>query len=163
MSSDLSLLPIDAIQLYCARVSIESMFHALKNTFGAFTYHFWSKYLQPSSRRPRKNQTFVASSSKPLLTFLTFQAMEKFVNLQLLTLGLCQLLSIEVFADSNLSKRCWLRTPSKIPSEFVTRHALIQSLNSILYGLPNHWISRVIRQKREKQKIPSAAKIKLDF
>jgi len=40
---------------------------------------------------------------------------------------------------------------------------VFQSLNSILYGLPNHWISRVIRQKREKQKIPSAAKIKLDF
>jgi len=35
MTSDLSLDPIAAAQLYCRRVTIETMFDTLKNTLGA--------------------------------------------------------------------------------------------------------------------------------
>ena len=56
MTSDLTLCPATAIQLYCRRVTIETMFDTLKNTLGAMAYHFWSHYLSPASRRPKKNE-----------------------------------------------------------------------------------------------------------
>jgi hypothetical protein len=41
ISSDIELTPCAAIELYCRRVSIETLFDALKNTLAAMAYHFW--------------------------------------------------------------------------------------------------------------------------
>jgi len=46
MTSDLNLNPVTAIQMYCRRVTIETMFNTLKNTLGAMAYHFRSQYLR---------------------------------------------------------------------------------------------------------------------
>jgi len=54
MTSDFKLDPVTAIQLYCRRVTIETMFDTLKNTLGAMAYHFWSQYLSRASRKPKK-------------------------------------------------------------------------------------------------------------
>jgi hypothetical protein len=43
MSSDLSIDPLVAISLYCARVRVETMFAMLKGLLGVFTYRFWSR------------------------------------------------------------------------------------------------------------------------
>ena len=55
MCSDLSMAPLLAIELYCARVRVETMFAMLKGVLGAFAYRFWSKYLPRHSRKPKKN------------------------------------------------------------------------------------------------------------
>jgi len=40
MSSDLELLVVNAIQLYCARTRIEILFSVLKHVIGAFKFRF---------------------------------------------------------------------------------------------------------------------------
>lgn len=65
VSSDLNLNPVTAIQLYCRRVTIETMFDTLKNTLGAMAYHFWSQYLSPASRRPKKKKNQKQNSLNP--------------------------------------------------------------------------------------------------
>ena len=56
MTSDLTLQPLTALNLYCRRVNIETLFDIIKNLLGGMRYHFWSKYLTPVSRRPAKKR-----------------------------------------------------------------------------------------------------------
>ena len=150
MTSDLRLKPLTALQLYCRRVTIETMFDTLKNVMGAMGYHFWSKYLRPVSRRPSKNNTKRRVSSRPAKTQNTFDAIEKFVNLQLLTVGLLQLLSRKFPLQIWSQARCWLRTvTSEIPSEFVTRTALAAVLRANLFTFGKNWITQIIIHKQD--------------
>lgn len=152
ITSDLDLDPAKAIELYCRRVTIETMFSTLKNTLGGMSYKFWSKYLEPSSRRPKKRrdangQVKEACSTKPKKTQMTLEAIEKFVNLQLLIVGFLQLIGRDFCSEIKKKSRCYLRTKSKaVPSEFVTRSALINILRSFLYGFGDSWITHLIRK-----------------
>ncbi|MFH1706833.1 MAG: transposase [Planctomycetota bacterium] len=146
MSSDLHLDPIAALELYCRRVPIETLFNTLKNTFGAFAYHFWSSYLAPASRRPAANPKTPPLSANPPRTRDTLAAIEKFVNLQLLVLGFLQLLAFRFPNEVRTSARCRLRTVSRsIPSEFVTRLALVNIIRPAHFaGVGLNWISALI-------------------
>ncbi|MBM4103742.1 MAG: transposase [Planctomycetes bacterium] len=153
MTSDLTLDPATAIQLYCRRVTIETMFDTLKNTLGAMAYHFWSHYLSPASRRPKKKQEQEQNSSNPTQTRNTLAAIEKFVNVQLLVLGMLQLIAKKFPAQVKTKANCWLRTFSaKTPSEFVTRTALTNILKNNLYGFAKDLITQLIRQKQKTRK-----------
>nr|WP_319397250.1 hypothetical protein [uncultured Desulfobacter sp.] len=58
MCSDLEQDPVTALELYCARVRIETMFDMLKNVMGVFRYRFWTKGLHKSlNELPKINQT----------------------------------------------------------------------------------------------------------
>lgn len=153
MTSDLNLNPVTAIQLYCQRVTIETMFDTLKNTLGAMAYHFWSQYLSPASRRPRKKKDQKQNSLNPTQTQNTLAAIEKFVNVQLLVLGMLQLIAKQFPAEVKTKANCWLRTVSaNTPSEFVTRTALANVLKNNLYGFAKDWITQLIRQKQKARK-----------
>ena len=150
MSSDLNLDPLQALHLYCRRARIETMFDVLKNTLGALTYHFWSLYLHPASRRPKKNDSQPQCSSQPAITRRTLAATEKFVNVQLLLLGILQLIARAYPQQVRTTAHCWLRTVSAgRPSEFVTRLALTTLIKTNLYGFAKDWITRLIRQRQE--------------
>ena len=151
MTSDLNLEPLAALQLYCRRVTIETLFDTLKNLMGGMAYHFWSRYLKPSSRRPFKNKKGKPEqfSSKPEKTQNTLVAIEKFVNLQLLAVGLIQLLACKFPGQIWSRSRCWLRTfTSEIPSEFVTRTTLAAMLGNNLFGFGKNWITQLIIDKQ---------------
>lgn len=149
MSSHLRIEPIAAIHLYCRRVTIETFFDTLKNVMGGLRYHFWSSYLSPASRRPARNKGKTQLSLQPEKTRNTFGAIEKFVNLQLLVIGLLQLLAILFPAEIKSESRCWLRTvTSDTPSEFVTRAALSNIIKINLFAYGNCWISQLIRRKQ---------------
>ena len=153
MASDLNLNPVTAIQLYCRRVTIETLFDTLKNTLGAMAYHFWSQCLSPASRRPKKNKDQKQRSLNLNQTQNTLWAIEKFVNVQLLVLGMLQLIAKQFPAQVKAKANCWLRTvSSNTPSEFVTRTALANSLKNNLYGFAKDWITRLIRQKQKSCK-----------
>jgi hypothetical protein len=81
MTSDLKLDIQNAARLYCNRSTIETLFNILKNLLGGMKYHFWSKYLKPSPRRPTKNQTSESVSTNKEKTQNTLSAIEKFVRL----------------------------------------------------------------------------------
>ena len=153
MTSDLKLNPITAIQLYCRRVTIETMFDTLKNTLGAMAYHFWSQYLSRASRKPKKQKDQKQDSSNPTQTKNTLAAIEKFVNVQLLVLGMLQLIAKQFPVEVKAKANCWLRTvSSNAPSEFVTRTALANILRNNLYGFGKDWITQLIQCKQKSCK-----------
>lgn len=150
MTSDFTLQPVAAVELYCRRVTIETMFDTLKNTLGGLAYHFWSTYLTAASRKPRKNADHKQSSSNPKRTAQTLAAIEKFVNLQLLVLGTLQIIAKQYPLEVMTKARCWLRTQSsKTPSEFVTRMALCNVIKANLCGFGKNWITSLIQQRQE--------------
>jgi len=152
MTSDFKLDPVTAIQLYCRRVTIETMFDTLKNTLGAMAYHFWSQYLSQASRKPKKNKDQEQNSTNPARTNNTLAAIEKFVNVQLLVLGMLQLIAKQFPAEVKTKANCWLRTVSaNTPSEFVTRTALANILKNNLYGFAKDWITQLIQQKQKSR------------
>lgn len=153
MTSDLNLDPVTAIQLYCRRVRIETMFDTLKNTLGAMAYHFWSHYLSRASRKPKKNKDQEQVSTNPTRTNNTLAAIEKFVNVQLLVLGMLQLIAKQFPTEVKTKANCWLRTVSfNTPSEFVTRTALANVLKNNLYGFAKDWITQLIQHKQKSRK-----------
>jgi len=159
MTSDLKLDPITAIQLYCRRITIETMFDTLKNTLGAMAYHFWSHYLSRTSRTPKKNKDLEQTSMDIEKTNNTLTAIEKFVNVQLLVLGTLQLIAKQFPADVKAKANCRLRTvSSKTPSEFVTRTALANMLKNNLYGFGKDRITQLIKQKQKEHKHTGSAK-----
>lgn len=153
MTSDLALDPMTALQLYCRRVTIETMFDTLKNTLAALAYHFWSRCLSPASRSPKKNKDQTQHSTNLVSTRNTLAAIEKFVNIQLLVLGMLQLIAKQFPVQVKAKAHCWLRTVSaSTPSEFVTRTALANILKNNLYGFGKDWITQLIRQKQKIRK-----------
>ena len=153
MTSDLNLHPATAIQLYCRRVTIETMFDTLKNTLGAMAYHFWSQYLSRASRRPKKKKDQEQNSTNPTRTNNTLAAIEKYVNIQLLVLGMLQLIAKQFPIEVKAKANCWLRTvSSNTPSEFVTQIALANILKNNLYGFAKDWITQLIQQKQKSRK-----------
>jgi len=153
ITSDFNLNAVTAIQLYCRRITIETMFDTLKNTLGAMAYHFWSQYLSRASRKPKKQKDQKQKSSNPTQTKNTLAAIEKFVNVQLLVLGMLQLIAKQFPAEVKSKANCWLRTfSSNTPSEFVTRTALANILKKNLYGFAKDWITQLIQQKQKGHK-----------
>jgi hypothetical protein len=151
ITSDFSMQPVMALELYCRRMTIETMFDVLKNTLGGLAYHFWSFYLAPASRTPRKNADNQQRSSNPKCTANTLAAIEKFVNVQLLVLGTLQMIAriypVEVMAKA----RCWLRTQTaNTPSEFVAKMALANEIRNNLSGFGKDWITSLIQQRQVK-------------
>jgi hypothetical protein len=150
MTSDLDMDPLLALELYTRRVTIEVLFDTLKNTQGAMDYHFWSQSLSPASRRPRKNDDQSQHTTNIENARKTLGAIERFVNIHLLVIGVLQLMAIKIPDEIKAQARCWLRTvTSTTPSEFVTRIAIANLLKRNLSGLGDDPITNVIREKQK--------------
>jgi hypothetical protein len=150
MTSDLNLQPLDALEAYCHRATIETLFNTLKNVLGGMAYHFWSKYLERTSRRPKKNQSADQKSSNLPATLQTLAAIEKYVNLHLLVLGGLQLLATRFPQEVIDTAQCWMRTvPKDIPSEFTVKAALINLIRNNSGGFTKSAIRRLIRAKQQ--------------
>jgi hypothetical protein len=159
MTSDLELNAETALFLYCRRVSIEILFDSLKNLLGGLRYHFWSKYLQPSSRRPIKKNTRKPISTNPEKTRITLEAIEKFVIIQMIILGTLQMLALQFAKEIASTAHCWLRTPSgEIPSEFVTKIAFVNNLRANLSGFAKNTIVRLILERQQTASLPDELK-----
>lgn len=151
MSSDLTIEPLVALNLYTARVRIESLFASVKNLLGGMAYHFWSKYLAPVSRRPRRGSHRAPVSSRPERTANTLAAIQKFVALHLIVLGTLQLMAA-TFGDAvREHAQCWLRTPSgAMPSDFISRTALANVLHEYLRTVAKNPVIAIIRRKQNQ-------------
>lgn len=149
MTTDFSLTAQTALHLYCKRASIETLFNSLKNLLGGLGYHFWSKYLKPASRRPAKKGTPVPISSNPHKTTITLNAIEKFVTVQIIALGILQLIAFRFSTEVIKKANCFMRTPPRdIPSEFMTKIALINIFNNNFAGFAKNMITALITEKR---------------
>jgi hypothetical protein len=149
LTDDLTLCAADALFLYGRRPTIETLFDTLKNLLGAMAYHFWSRYLRPSSRRPLKAATPKPTSSRPHQTAHTLAAIEKSLAVQITLVGLLHLLARRAATEIFRNAFCWLRTPcGPTPSEFVTRTALSNAVQTHLRTLAPNPMTRLILAKQ---------------
>lgn len=130
MCSDLTMAPLLAIELYCARVRVETMFSMLKSVLGAFAYRFWSKYVPRHSRKPKKNAALKPPPIQHLAeVYQTWQACEGFVMLGCIALGLLQLIALKFPGPIWAAFTRFLRTRSRaLPSERTVKEVLAQEL-----------------------------------
>lgn len=130
MGSDLAMCPLAAIELYCARVRIETMFAMLKQLIGAFCYHFWSKRMPRHSRKPRKNQSLRPPTAEGLQQVEhCWACYERFVMLAAIALGLLQLIALKFPTEVWEQFHAFLRTRSRsLPSERTVKDVIGQIL-----------------------------------
>ncbi len=155
MCSDLNQDPVAALELYCVRVRIETMFDMLKNLMGVFQYRFWTRGLPRHSRKPRKNKYLKTplGSEQMRKVRCCFKGYERFVMTGAIALGLLQLLSLKFQNSVWREYKGFLRTRSRIlPSErtikAVVGNMLIKNLFSSAPGL----IMQKIQEYRFKTK-----------
>ena len=146
MSSDLTLSPTTAIELYCVRTRIEIMFSVMKNLIGAFHFHFWTKRLPRHTRRPTANRHLTAPRPEHLPTVeACWQAYEIFVLCAAIAQGLLQLIALQFSSVVWQHHTLYLRTPSRpLPSEKTVKQVLAPLLSKQLINLPQNSIIQKI-------------------
>lgn len=151
MCSDLDMDPIKAIELYCYRVKIETVFSIMKNMFGICGYHFWSSYLLPQSRMPKRNKK-KRFSRNPEKTKRTFLAIETFFNIQVIVIGLLQLLCLKYTHEVANKAKTWLRTFNPVqPSEFMAKRAMSKEFLKHLHLWSKNPIMQIIQEKQKSR------------
>ena len=140
MSSDLTLCPASALELYCVRVRIEVMFDILKNLLHAFCFRFWTKALPRHPRRPRANRELQAPAASSLHTVhACWNAYETFVLCALIAHGLLQLIALRFSDTVWLHHTLYLRTQSRaLPSEKTVKQVLAPRLIQQFVYLPQY-------------------------
>lgn len=153
MSSDLTLAPEKILELYCRRASIETMFSALKHLVGGLAYHFWSKSIAKSSRRPKSNK--LAKATGPIapaeVVDRKVRSIELFVNLSAIALGILQILALHFPQQIWAKNTRWLRTYSNnVPSEYIVKGVLTQTILMNLRKVNAHSIYTLIRTRQSE-------------
>jgi len=149
MCSDITINPIVAIERYCARIRIETMFDMLKNVICAFSYHFWSKQMPRHSRKPKKNSQLMTPHITCLPTVTRcWDAIERFIFLGAISLGILQIISC-LYTNSVWGRyNGFLRTKSReLPSERTVK-------NVLQYILIRNWLisasTGILRKIKER-------------
>lgn len=137
MCSDLQQDPIEALQLYSARVRVECMFDVLKNRLAAFCYRFWSKHLPRHSRTPKSNATLQGPASSYVESVRgRWLACEAFVMLGAIAQGLLQLIAVKYPETVWAHFDAFLRTRSRhLPSEATVRHVMARLIRDDFLAL----------------------------
>lgn len=113
VSTSLKLCPLKIIELYSHRFKIEVGFKELKQTIGAFAYHFWSKSM------PKLNK-YVKDINESALEAITdncardnlvktLKATEGYVLMSMFAMGLLQIISLKFSKELNSTSFRWLR------------------------------------------------------
>ena len=126
LSTDITLSGSEVIEAYGWRFKIEVTFRTLIQLLWGFSYRFWMKSLTPTTRWP-KNLIIdqLPVENRPLLK-RKMAAMERFVNINAIGLGILQLLSLEMSTDIWRVFPRWFRTLPKhgYPTEQIVRLTL---------------------------------------
>lgn len=121
VSTDLTLRPKVIIELYGRRFSCESMFREMKQQVGAFSYHFWTKYMPKLDHFAQKGDSdglsgiFDSQARKRILSAV--KAIESFVFCSTVATGMLQMISLNSNFSARVTNLRYLRTKSsEIPS-----------------------------------------------
>ena len=137
LCSDLTLAPLEILQLYGYRFKIELGFRQAVHVLGAYAYHFWMAAMKPLRRG--SGDQYLHRTTEPYRAAVRrkLRAYHVYVQLGCIAQGLLQHLAINFTAEVWLCFRSWLRTmnPAMPPSELVVANALRHSIPT-LFSVP---------------------------
>ncbi|MFD0672616.1 hypothetical protein [Cohnella sp. GCM10027633] len=117
VSTGLTLVATEIIELYGYRFKIECAFREMKQVIGAFGYRFWSKSMPKLNRYQRKSDTppieQVKNERDQKRIRQTLEAIEGFVMCSCIATGLLQLIALKFSTRTSGLFWRYLRTPSK--------------------------------------------------
>ena len=154
VSTDLSLSPVEIIELYALRFKIEKCFREFKQQFSGFGYHFWSLHLDKRNRFKRKDDPYpidkVSDPKSRQLILKKIRAIEAFVFTCTVAMGLVQIVSLKQTFDDNIQNVRYTRTTSV---NRLSEGAVINYFHKSFFGLllhnPDSFITRFIREKQK--------------
>jgi hypothetical protein len=126
LSTDLTLEPLQILQLYGYRFKIELGFRQAVHVLGAYAYHFWMADMKPVRRGSGDQYLHRTSDTYRDAVRRKLRAYHVHVQLGCIAQGLLQHLAINHTREVWHSFRSWLRTmnPAMPPSELVVASAL---------------------------------------
>ena len=137
LSSDTTLTGAQVIEAYSWRFKIEVSFRTLVHLLGGFDYRFWLKSMTKISRWPQNLVLADFDNDFQAQVATKVEALERFVNLNAIALGLLQVLALELPNTVWTHFPRWFRTLPKhgLPSEQIVRMAL-QHLQPTILSKP---------------------------
>jgi hypothetical protein len=155
VSTDLTMLPTDIIRLYSRRFKIECAFRELKQVVAGFSYHFWNKVM-PKLQKFKKNEVNeailfnVIDSRKRRLIEATVKAIEGFVQISVIALGMLQMISLHFGDEINRNNRRFMRTiTNTTPSERTVADFIRKNIYVFLIYFPNLAMTTLIKKRQE--------------
>lgn len=130
LSTDVSLKPLEILQLYGYRFKIELGFRQAVHVIGAYAYHFWMAAMKPLRRGSGDQYLHRTSDAYRAGVRRKLRAYHVHVQLGCIAQGLLQHLAINFKAEVWRCFRSWLRTmnPDMPPSELIVASALRSNL-----------------------------------
>jgi len=154
VSTDLTLAPKQIIRLYCRRFKIECSFRELKQVVAGFSYHFWSKAMSKlqkfkSNKVNEANLEKITDPHERELIVSTVKAIEGYVQISTIALGMLQMISLHFGNEINNSGKRYLRTVSNtIPSERTVADFLRTSIYMLFRFFPDLVITSIIKERQ---------------
>ena len=126
LCTDLSLAPLEILQLYGYRFKIELGFRQAVHVLGAYAYHFWMADMKPLRRGDGDQYLHRTTDAYRTAIRRKLRAYHVHVQLGCIAQGLLQHLSLNHTAEVWRCFRSWLRTmnPALPPSELIVANAL---------------------------------------
>ena len=154
VSSDLSLSPLEIIELYALRFKIENCFREFKQQFGGFSYHFWTKSLEKLNHFKKQEEPdpiqLVTDPHDKKIILSKVKAIEGFVLFSSVAMGLNQMLSLNEELDGVVQSARYLRTaPRSRVSEASIMYFLQKSFFALMLQHPDSFITRYILEKQK--------------
>ena len=155
VSTDLSLEPTQIIELYGRRFTIESCFRGLKQQFGGFCYHFWTRSV------PKLNHFKKKADPDPLETvqdedrrekiLKTIDATERYVALMCIAMGLVQMMMFNVDNAKEIQAMRYTRSKAEgVISEATMMHYLRRKLLIGFIARPGSYVNEYIQRYKTK-------------
>ena len=144
------------LRLYGYRFKIEVTFRTLKQLLHAFSYHFWSVCMPKLNRFAKKGEkdplSKVRNKKERAQILRALSATERYVMMNLIAVGLLELLALKYSNILEKSCFCWLRTSSrKIVTEASMSMFLRREFFMQFQKRPYLGILQIIRSKMESR------------
>ena len=156
VSTDLTLDPEIIIQLYARRMKIECCFREFKQQLGGFGYHFWTRSVQKLNHYKRREDpdplACVAEEKDRKKVLRTIDAIERFVLLAGIAMGLIQMMLLSDNSPSYIQRLRYLRTMTEGKlSEATLMYYLRRTFFTGLASRPRSFITRFISEAQNPE------------
>lgn len=151
--TDLTMPAEDIITAYAYRFKIEAMFREMKQQIGGLFYHFWTNAVPRLDRYRKKGAddplTQVKDEHEQQRIIKTLTAIEGYVMLSSIAMGIIQMLCLEYNGKIRVSDFRYLRTPShQVMSEASMMEFLRRNLFRFMAQEGGSTITKIISDKQ---------------